>query len=115
MKVDWNDQASRFAYSDWLEEQGRLAEANQVRGGPPAPVEFPADLETLGQYSGDGRSRGTHYGSGDREGFGAGEVGANYGEEPNTGCGDSFLYRYGSGDGEGMGEGYYCDSSWKLG
>ena len=29
--VNWSDQASRFAYSDWLEEQERTQEAEWVR------------------------------------------------------------------------------------
>ena len=43
--VDWSDQASRFAYSDWLEVQGRVQEVEFVRNPTPSPIELPLQVE----------------------------------------------------------------------
>ena len=70
MNIDWTDQASRFAYSDWLEEHGRLHEAEMARSSEPPPVELRfGDFE--GRGSGDGWGYG--YGFEDGEGVFAGQ------------------------------------------
>ena len=111
--IDWTDPASRFACSDWLEEQGRAQEANLVRN----VVVPPADscLEPVGDESsnsyGDGYrfgytcdgdncfGDGQGYGRGDRHGDGHGiEVGGSLRRCVGDGVNN------GSGDSEGIGE-----------
>ena len=72
--VDWNDPASRFAYSDWLEERGKLLEAEVVRGQVSPPVELP-----IPDSYGDGvvledQGDGLGYGEGTGDGIGEGKL-----------------------------------------
>ena len=102
--VDWSDQASRFAYSDWLEEQGRFQEAEMVRQRMFPPIEIPAD--------GDNYSVDTEDGS---FGIGCGDTHANV---HGDGYVSSFVLgdgvNYGLGDGDGHGYGFEFGVTWQI-